>query len=203
MTAVKRILSYLATHREFRLEVARVKGTVYDVYSDSDHAGDRGTGTRSHTGVIILCNGMPIHWRSNKQPVTSVSSAQAEIYAMSEASKDAQLVLWVAEEIGVKVEWPCVILVDNAAGVAFQKATVLMSKLKGVFDLRWNWVKELRDSGRVAAAKVRTESNVADILTKCLSAGTVRVLVECVRRRSAEVADGPGFSKSGQAKRGG
>jgi hypothetical protein len=203
MTAVKRVLAYLATNREFSLSVARVEGTTYDVYSDSDHAGDRGAGARSHTGVIILCNGMPVHWRSNKQPVTSVSSAQAEIYAMSEACKDAKLVLWVAEELGVAVEWPCNIMVDNAAGVSFQKATVLRSQLKGMFDLRWSWVKELRDSDKVRAVKVGTESNVADILTKCLSAGTVRVLVECVRRRSAEVADGPGFSKSGQAKKGG
>ena len=73
-----------------------------------------------------------------------------------------------------------------------------------VFDLRWGWVKELRDSGRVTAVKVRTESNVADIhlLTKCLNAGTVRVLVECVRRRSAEMADNQCYSSEIESVKG-
>lgn len=163
---------------------------MYDVFSDSDHAGDRLTSTRSHTGVMIMCNGMPVRWRSNKQPVTSISSAQAEIYALSEASEDApsRLLLWVAEEMGGAVQWPCKIGVDNAAGVSFQKATTPTSKLKGVYDLRWEWVRELQDSGQVEAVKVGTAENVADVFTKCLDAATGRVLIGCVRSRGLQIA---------------
>ena len=63
---------------------------------------------------------MQFHWRSSKQPTTAMSSAAAEIVAMSECMKDAQLRMWVAEEAGVKVEYPLEILVDNKAGVHFQ-----------------------------------------------------------------------------------
>ena len=74
-------MSYLATYPDKRLEVPRVVGDTWHVYSDSDHAGDTTVGThRSHTGLVILLNGMPIHWKSNKQPITSYSSACAEIY---------------------------------------------------------------------------------------------------------------------------
>ena len=53
---------------------------------DSDWAGDKASGNnRSRTGVVILLNGLPVFWRSNKQPETAISSAQAEIYALSEA----------------------------------------------------------------------------------------------------------------------
>jgi hypothetical protein len=186
--AVRRILAYLSQNKEFRLEVPRVMGTTYDVFSDSDHAGDRATGPRSHTGVVVMANGMPIQWRSNKQPVTSISSAQAEIYALSEACKDAKLCMWVGEEIGVDVVWPCKIGVDNAAGVSFQKATTPTSKLKGVYDLRWSWVEELQDSSVIQAIKVGTAVNVADIFTKCLDSKTSNTLVECVRSRSRELA---------------
>ena len=69
--------------------------------------------------VIVLLNGMPVYWRSNKQPITSVSSACAEIYALREACRDVRLIAWVAEDMGREVPWPMVVYVDNAAGVSF------------------------------------------------------------------------------------
>ena len=68
-------------------------------------------------------------------------SAVAEIrsrYTLSEAVGDMDLRLWIAEEMGIKIEWPRRILVDNAAGVSFQNPN---SKLKRVCDLREQWVK--------------------------------------------------------------
>ena len=126
--------------------------------------------------MIVLLNGMPIYWRSNKQPVTSVSSATAEIYALSEACRDVRLIAWVAEEMGRYVPWPMVVYVDNAAGVSFQHSTCASSKLRGVFDYRWDWVKELKDQTQITAVKVATEKNLADLYTKCHSAATRKVL---------------------------
>ena len=38
-------------------------------FCDSDHAADGNSGdVRSATGVIVLLNGMPVCWLSNKQP---------------------------------------------------------------------------------------------------------------------------------------
>ena len=56
-------------------------------------------------GIIIniMLNSMPIFWKSNKQPVTALSSAEAEVYAMMEAVKEARLRLWIAEEAGIEV----------------------------------------------------------------------------------------------------
>ena len=122
---------------------------------------------------MILLNGMPIHWRSNKQPVTSISSAQAEIYPMSEAVRDSRLRLWVHEELGGTVQYPFHVLVDNSAGVSFQGATCPASKLRGIFDIRAQWVQDLQNESTVQAVKVDTTKNLADIFTKCLSA-TVR-----------------------------
>ena len=93
----------------------------------------------------------------------------AEIYAISEAVRDMNLRLWIAEEMGIHIEWPGRIFVDNAAGVSFQNGTNPNSKLKGIFDLREQWVKELRDKRRVKAVKISTDKNVADMMTKCLT----------------------------------
>ena len=92
MKSLRRVIAYLASTLDFKLEVPRVAGNTWHIYSDSDHAGDKTVNdAKSRTGVMILLNGMPVHWRSNKQPVTSISSAQAEMYAMSETARDARL----------------------------------------------------------------------------------------------------------------
>ena len=86
---------------------------------------------------------------------------------MAEAARDAQLNAWRAQETGLTPPEPISILVDNAAGVVFQSKMNPQSKLKGMIDLRWNWVKELQDQGKIKAVKVDTLYNVADLLTKC------------------------------------
>ena len=124
--------------------------------------------SQSRTGAISLLNGMPLQWRSNKQPKTVFSSAAAEIFAFSEAVKDARLLLWRAEELGVNVKYPFALQEDNAAAVSFQKSTTPYSKLRGVYNLRDNWVQELKDMKVVRAEKVHTDLNVADLFTKCM-----------------------------------
>ena len=177
MKALYRAMTYLGTVHDMRLEVPRVIGDTWHVYSDSDHAGDTTVGTnRSHTGLVILLNGMPVHWKSNKQPLTSYSSASAEIYAMSECCREARLIAWVAEEMGREVPYPIVLHVDNAAGVSYQHSTCAASKLRGVYDQRQDWVQELKDQSIVTAVKVATEHNLADLYTKCHSAATRKKL---------------------------
>ena len=75
--------------------------------------------------------------------------------------------------MGITVKYPIEIFIDNAAGVSFQRCTNPDTQIKGVFDLRDEWVRELRNSKKVSAMKVDTAKNIADMMTKCLSA-TVR-----------------------------
>ena len=186
MKALKRLLSYVSTTRDRQLMVPRVKGNVWTTYSDSDHAGEMAMGiSRSHTGVIMLLNGMPVHWRSQKQPKTSLSSAEAEIYAMSRAVKDACLRLWVAEDMHVPVKWPMTLHVDNAAGVSFQHTTCASTTMKGIFKMSEDWVQELKDEKKVMSVHVPTDRNLADMLTKGLSAD-VRNKLDAILAEIAE-----------------
>lgn len=52
---------------------------------------DKGIDCRSQTGIFVLLIGVPVHWRSVKQVSTAVSSACAEIYALSDAVKSVRL----------------------------------------------------------------------------------------------------------------
>ena len=80
---------------------------------------------------VFLCNGMPIHWRSKKQPATSTSSAEA---VFSEAARDAQVRFFIAEEMGIEIKYPIEIFIDNVAGLSFQRCTNPDTQIKGVFD---------------------------------------------------------------------
>ena len=144
------------------------KENWWRVFSDSDHAGDRNLSTRSQTGTLIFLNGIPVQWRSQKQPITSFSSAAAEIYALSQTIKDARYARWVANEMGINTTSCVQVEVDNDQAISFQRGTCPSTKLKGVYDLRWEWVQEIRREGEVKCVAVNTKHNCADLLTKCL-----------------------------------
>ena len=84
--------------------------------------------------------------------------------------------MWIAEEAGVQIGWPVEILVDNKAGVNFQNKMNPDSKLKGIFDMRMGWLKELHDKKKFKAVKISTDANLADDLTKPLAPHTKRKL---------------------------
>ena len=163
--AMQRVLSYLKTNPSLALVANLNMHDDIQVYSDSDHGGD-GSIARSHTSYIMLLNGAPIHWRSVKQPCTSLSSACAEIYALSDACKDARLMQWRAEELGLNVSWPVVVQVDNKQAQSFQQGTCVQTKIRGTFDMRESWVQELKDKAQVQVEHVPGVQNCADLMSK-------------------------------------
>ena len=165
--ALMRILAYLQGQQCFTLCVRRCKENTYEFFVDSDHAGDTPITTRSTTGIILLLNGMPVTWASKKQPMTALSSAVAEIYAFSEAVKHAQFLIWRMQDVGHNIQKPIKILEDNAATIYFQTSTKTNTKIRGIYNLRWTWIRELRDMAKIIAVKVATGDNIADLLTKC------------------------------------
>jgi hypothetical protein len=164
------MLGYLRATLDFRIGcVFGADSDKFEFYADSDHCSDSFHTTRSQTGYVIFLNGCPVEWASRRQPVTAVSPAEAEIYAMREAVVAGRLVQWVAEEMLIQVAWPFVMYSDSTQAVSFQKATAPNSKLRRVFDMRDTSVKELRDQGIVKAIHILRDLNVADMLTHCLS----------------------------------
>ena len=64
----------------------------------------------------------------------------AEIYAFSEAVKHAQFLVWRMEDIGHKLPRPIEIYEDNSASISFQKSTKTNTKLRGIYNFRWEWI---------------------------------------------------------------
>ena len=127
---------------------------------------------------------MPVTWVSKKQPATAISSAVAEIYAFSEAIKHAQFLVWRMEDLEYKVQKPLQILEDNKATISFQRATKTNTKMRGIYNLRWEWIQELRDMAKIIAVKVSTRDNIADLLTKCQQRPTMDRFLEMMSIQS-------------------
>ena len=83
--ALKRILIYLFHTRTLGL-VYKASGSLL-AYSDSDFANDESTRT-SRSGSLVLLAGAPIHWRSQKQRLVTLSTSEAEYIAFSETTRE-------------------------------------------------------------------------------------------------------------------
>ena len=142
------------------------KGHTFDCYSDSNHAGDMPITTYSHTGTTAILNNVPIFWRSKKQPKTSRSSAEAEIYALSETLADIRLLHWRMTDVGIQVPGIINIMVDNNQAKVFSEDTCVNSRLKNAFSLKRKLVEESRDQGIVGVTQIPASNNISDYLTK-------------------------------------
>ena len=184
--ALLRVLAYLACTSEFSL-TGKFGGRHDDLeaYSDSDMAGNQARDTRSQTGIMLILNGAPVHWRSAKQPVTAISSACAEIYALSECVKHARLLTWRGHELGVGLDSTLNVQVDNAQAKSFAEGTCVQSKLRGTFNVRDGWVQELRDRHHLIVSKVDTVNNCADLLTKVHKTARFKQLLSMIGSKLA------------------
>ena len=91
-------------------------------------------------------------------------------------------------EMGLQRPKPIEIQVDNSTSISFQTKMCPDSKLKGCYDLRWNWIRELQDTTQVKTVKVNTLYNIADLLTKCHSRVTYNRLILIPMEKSQLVA---------------
>ena len=179
--ALYRVIGYLASTTDFKIGGKYATEDKVSFFCDSDLAGDRALTLRSQTGMIFLLNGMPIYWKSHRQPVTSVSSAAAEICAMYDAVVAARLYKWRCEEMGMHIPSPLLIQCDNTQGVSFQHGSCKTSNIRGTFDLRSQWVRELRDAKEIRTTHVPGGANPADLFTKCHPGATFNKLVKLIK----------------------
>ena len=172
VSAIRQIAGYLKGTTGLSLTGKKATGLdTYEVYVDSDHFGDRHRSSKSHSGLLVFLNGVLVAWRSKKQKSknTALSPVESEIYALSEGTKEARNVAWVLQEMGSRFEMPMEVMCDSDGAVKFAKDAYYDTKIKGVFDKREEWVKELRGSD-LNIKVIASKQNWSDMMTKCLKA---------------------------------
>ena len=83
---------------------------------NSEFCVDKETRISVYGFILYLC-GAPISWRSKAGKSVTLSSTEAEYVAISELAKEVIFVKQVLESIGLKVEFPITLEVDNVGEI--------------------------------------------------------------------------------------
>ena len=138
-----------------------------DAYVDADYAGDTDT-RRSTTGMVVMMNDGPICWQSRLQKLCAQSTAEAEIYAVVDASKEAIHIKLMCEELGIRpVGKPLRIWEDNNACIQLGHG-LRGSKSAKHFEVRLRFLHERISLREIEFARISTVDQLADGFTKGL-----------------------------------
>ena len=136
-------------------------------YVDASHGCDL-IMRRSVTGILISVNKTPIKWYSKRQNTVESSTYGAELVTARIAVEMVMEFRHKLRMLGIKVQGPSVLLVDNEAVV--KNTTLPSSTLKKKHNaIAYHKVREAVAAGIIWVAHDRTDLNIADILTKPLS----------------------------------
>jgi hypothetical protein len=165
-----RVMKFLLGTKDYGLRIQ--PGEVKDqwslsMYTDSDWAGDK-ENRRSVTGFVIFLSGVPIYWRSKLQKSVSLSSSEAEYYALSEAAKEIKFVVQLLESVHVKVKFPIMVKVDNIGAIFMAENNTATGRTRHI-DARYHFVREFVEEGYIKVIFVKTEENRSDMMTKNVS----------------------------------
>lgn len=111
--------------------------------------------------------GGAVAWCSRKQTVVALSTVEAEFVAASIASQDA---IWTRQffaSIGQELRDPTPIHVDNQGAIKLIKTGNINSRTKHI-NTRFRSICHWEETGNIKVDHVRTNDQVADVLTKSL-----------------------------------
>ena len=138
-----------------------------DLFVDADFAGDRIT-RRSTSGMLVLMNGGAITWSSRLQKLCAQSSAESEIYAVTDCVKEALHIKLLCEECGIRQPGkPMTIWEDNNACIQLGHG-LKGSKSAKHFETRLRFLNEHVTDKTIEFARINTKDQLADGFTKAL-----------------------------------
>jgi hypothetical protein len=174
-----RFVGYLKRHREL-VKLTYRKPMDLRVLSnvDSNYATEKET-RRSVSGAIHTIGGTIVSWMSKTQQSVTLSSTEAEYVSLATGACECKFIQQLLEEIAFCTT-PGILLEDNTGAIYLVKNQQVGQRTKHI-DVRWHFIRELYDAGKIAVKFVRSEKNEADINTKNVSVKLLNVLASNVR----------------------
>ncbi|TXG53900.1 hypothetical protein EZV62_019156 [Acer yangbiense] len=117
--------------------------------------------------VFSLGSGV-FSWLSKKQQSVAQSLAEVEYVSASNAASQAIWLRRILEDIGEKQEEATEIFCDNKSAIAMAKNPCFHSKTRHI-NIKHHFVREAIEEEEINLSYVRSEEQLADILTKALS----------------------------------
>ena len=134
------------------------------MWSDSDWGADKDN-RLSVSGMALFVNGVLVAWRSKQQKAVALSSSEAELVAASEAVKEVLFVLQVLNSVGIQVETPVTVRVDNMGAIFMAENASSSSRTRHI-DIRWHFTRNLTKDKVIEIIFCKSAENKSDGFTK-------------------------------------
>jgi hypothetical protein len=171
MTAAKRILRYLKGTTNcglvYEMNSSNNSSVTITGYCDADWGGDQDD-RRSTTGYCIFINNNLVSWNTHKQATVALSSAEAELNAIVDATKEVMWLVQLLTEMHVNVTTPVILHVDNQSAMKMSTHTAEYDRSKHI-QIRSSFVRENINSNTIKLEWIPTQLQLADIFTKSLT----------------------------------
>lgn len=178
LKAMSQVLTYLSNNRSMGISFLKYPTMIHPAdlhsgnsrqifaYADADHAGCETT-RRSTSGGAIFGFGGILSWSSKLQNCVSLSSTEAEIYALVRCSTEC---IWFRRLLAEMLLPQEITLIgeDNSAAIALSRNPVLHQTMRHI-DATNCWLRDKVKDETLRPVKIHTSANVADIFTKILS----------------------------------
>ncbi|GKE03009.1 putative RNA-directed DNA polymerase [Tanacetum coccineum] len=166
--AVKRILRYVKGTLGYGLKYSKGgKNISLTGYTDSDLANDVND-RKSTGGMAFYVNGNLVTWASQKQRCVALSSCEAEFMAATMAACQGIWLRRLLNEITGQRIPPAALFVDNRSSIDLMKNPVFHGRSKHI-DIRFHFIRECVENGKITVTHVCGKEQKADILTKPLA----------------------------------
>jgi mevalonate pyrophosphate decarboxylase len=109
-----------------------------------------------------------VTWKSKKQNVMARSSAEAEYRAMASTASELTWIKQVLADLNIKVEEPIKMFCDNQSARHIATNPVFHERTKHI-EVDCHFVREKIQSKEIETLFVKSEDQLADILTKGLN----------------------------------
>jgi hypothetical protein len=150
------------------------EGNDLVAFADADYAQDRDT-RRSVTGYVLLFAGGPVAWASRLQLTVALSSTESEYMAASDCVRESLYVGRVLDFLYNRKEGKVVIHEDNESCIKLAESDASTKRTKHI-DVRYHFLREHVEDGRIVFDYVQSARQLADILTKNVRVETLERL---------------------------
>ena len=170
---LKRVARYLVTAKRTVTKYPwQDEEWEVDTYTDSDWAGCRVTGKSTSGGVVMIGAHLIKSWATTQASI-ALSSAEAELVAMTKATAETIGIIHMVRDLGAEISG--VVYADSSAALAIADRRG-SGKLRHIC-IRKLWLQEKEQRGEVELRKVKGQHNPADLLTKYMSSARMEELM--------------------------
>ena len=182
---VRRIFQYLRGCRSYLFFPYKMKLEM-NGFCDSSHGN-----LEDYTSLAGYCFKLGesmITWRSHKEPIITLSTAESEYIALTPAVQECIWLQQLLQEIGYKQETP-IIYEDNQPCISLVKNPQEKSRTRHI-QIKYHWIREQLKNGVFKIIYIPTNQQDADIFTKGMHGPQIRTICQKLRLCNDSVKKG-------------